>query len=491
MREFVGWVIVHAVLIVVGLVALRALGLGGPGWRSGIAALGPALLLGVCLVVLSLIVLLVCGLPATVWTAALVSAAWAVAGGLIVIRRARSGATLEPGGPEAEVQAPGAETEPQTTAPTASIRRLAIALLTAYAAFGAYALARVPTVSDDARIWSLKGLTLTYYDTLRPEMFASPLVARAHPVYPLLQPVFEAILFRGMGHPALRWFHSELWLLCGAALWTAAYLLSRTRLASHAWFAWAPALALLAVAPQVLLNIGIGYADTFGSIVLASGIVALGLWFERGGGGCLGVAAVLLAGAANIKDEDFIATGVVVVVAALALAVRRRRGRGPELAAAVAFIAAAVLPWRIWVSAHHLSDSVSPPIPRALNPAYVLDRLPELKLSATAMVSQVLSGYGWLAAIFLGVCIVCLVTGTARRTTAFYLGTFLVIVAALLWLYTTTPLSLGFLIPTSMDRTVSVFMAMSAFASAHLLATLVAEHRQPRSSGRGADLGPA
>jgi hypothetical protein len=195
----------------------------------------------------------------------------------------------------------------------------------------------------------------------------------------------------------------------------------------------------------------------------------------------------VLAGAASTKDEDLIGTVVVLIVATVALLVRRRPGRLRPYAIAVGVIIAFIAPWRIWVSAHHLSDSVSPPIPRALSPVYVFDRLHELHLSATALVSTSLSGFPWLAPAFLATCIVCLISGTARRTACFYLGSFIAIIVALLWLYTTTPLSLGFLIPTSMDRTVSVFMVLAGFAGAHLLCELAAAPSPARAGSAAAD----
>ena len=106
----------------------------------------------------------------------------------------------------------------------------------------------------------------------------------------------------------------------------------------------------------------------------------------------MAVAAVVLAGAASTKDEDLIGTIALLVVAAVALMIRRRPGRLRAFAVAVAVVIAFVAPWRIWVSAHHLSDSVSPPIPRALSPVYFLDRLHDLHLTATAMVSTVWVG---------------------------------------------------------------------------------------------------
>jgi hypothetical protein len=457
MRELVGLLLTHAILIAVGVSFLRAFGLLAPGWRPFAVAIGPAFLLGACLVMLSICVLLSIGVPFTLWTVLVVSAAWSAAGWALARRRSPP-ATPAPDG---------------SISPTVRLaRRLVVALFAAYAVFGAWAESRLPTVSDDARIWSLKGLALTYYDTLRPEVFSSSFVTRAHPVYPLLQPVFEATLSRAMGHPQLRWFHAELWLLSGAALWTAAFLISRTRPGSRAMLAWLPVLGLLIVTPESLLNLGIGYADITGSILLGTGALALGLWFERGEDGYLAVATVLLAAAANTKDEDLIGACVVLVVALVALLVRRRGGRLATFVAAVGVFAMFVAPWRIWVSAHHLSDSVEPPLPRALSPIYVLDRLHELHLSATAMVSTVISGFPWLGPVFLATCVICLFTATARRTACFYLGTFVAIIVALLWLYTTTPVSLGFLIPTSMDRTVSVFMVLSGFAAAHLISVL-------------------
>jgi hypothetical protein len=54
-----------------------------------------------------------------------------------------------------------------------------------------------------------------------------------------------------------------------------------------------------------------------------------------------------------------------------------------------------------------------------------------------------------------------------------YLLTFLLLVAAMLWLYTTTSIPLSFLIPTSMNRTVDVFMVPAALSTAHLISLLV------------------
>jgi len=363
-----------------------------------------------------------------------------------------------------------------------------VTLAGAYVALGAYALARLPTVGDDARIWSLRGLTLAYFHRLQPEIFLNQFQAGGHPVYPLFQPVLEALLSMAIGHPQLRLYHTELWLLFAAGVWTAAYLIGRASLSIQRSF-WIAALALLAASSAAVNNLVIGDADITGAVLLATGGLALGLWIERDERGYLVAAAVLLAAAANTKDEDLVASGVVLVAAGVVALVRHRSDmahrRDAPLwlwAGAAAFFAALVTPWRIWVAAHHLSDSAEPPLPRALSPVYVLGRIHELHQTLTAMATQTLTQWGWLAAIFLALCIICLVTRTARRTVCFYLVALAAVVMSLLWFYTTTPLSLAFLIPTSMDRTVDVFMVLSALASAHLLAALVMPPGLPETS---------
>jgi hypothetical protein len=193
---------------------------------------------------------------------------------------------------------------------------------------------------------------------------------------------------------------------------------------------------------------------------------------------------VLLAAAANTKDEDVVGVGIVLVVAVFAAG--REWGRLKPWLVTAGTVAALVLPWRIWTAAHHLSDSVTPPLPRALSPVYVLDRASHLHLTATAMLADVLDSWGWFAAVFLALCGVCLATGVARRIAGFYLASFAVVVVSLLWLYTTTPLPLSFLLPTSLGRTIDVFMMLTPFACAHLLARLSASPSALRAGFRGA-----
>jgi hypothetical protein len=464
MRELVGFALLQGLMALIGVGSLRAAGLLGAGMRSVLLGLGAAWLVGTVVIGQGLVLLLVLGVPFTLTTVAVLSAG--VAGVAFAVAWHR-GVTTE------------RVIDARALRPSALwLTRATIAAAVGYVAFGAYALARAPTQADDARIWSLKGLALTYYDSLRPEIFLNPSTVVSHHVYPLLQPVLEAVLGRTMGQPELRLFHTELWLLVIASIWTAAYLIWWRRRRPAREQAGVALLALVALTPALVSNVWTGHVDATGAVLLATGAVTLGLWIDGAGDGHLWLAAIFLGAAANSKDEDMIGAIVVLLAAGVVLATRSHRVRLRGWLLGVGVCALLVLPWRIWTATHHLNDAVTPPLPRALTPAFLLGRTPELGRVASGMLSHGVNEWGWAAAVFAVCGVVSFLTRTSRRLTAFYLISFAAIVVSLLWLYGTTPVSLSLLIPRSMSRTVDVFMVLTAFASAHLLSTLTPGRRR-------------
>ncbi|MGH2842669.1 MAG: hypothetical protein ACRDKL_03665 [Solirubrobacteraceae bacterium] len=473
MRALLGFVGLQGLLALSGVGLLRAMGLLSADVRSVLLGLGPAWLAGTAMVGLVLVQLLVVGVPFTLVTVAFVTIAVAVVALTLATRR----------GWRAADRAAGVRAAASPRA--MRLVRVATAVAAGYAVFGAYALARAPTIEDDARIWSLKGLALSYHDSLRPEIFLNPWLHVDHSVYPLFQPVLEAVLSRAMGQPQLRLFHTELWLLLIGAIWTAGYLL---------WWRCArplreqlgvALLALVALTPAAVSNISSGHADASGAVVLAIGALTLGLWIERGGNAHLWLAALLLGTAANIKDEDMVgAVGVFLAAGVVLLCGADRRRLWPWLAGS-GLCAAVILPWRIWTGIHHLHDAVTPPLPRALTPGFLLGRTHELRRVGDALLTHSVSEWGWAVAIFAVVCVVCLAIKVSRRLTAFYLLSVLWIIVALAWIYGTTPVNLSLIIPRSLGRTVDVFMMLCAFASAHLLTALLTK-RGGRTARAGA-----
>ena len=148
MTAVIGFVGLQVLLLCSGIAALRAFGLYpmASGRRALIAALGPALLLGAAVVLPLLIVLLVVGIPVTVPTAAVVGLG--SAGLAEALARRRRGLAAPRGGREECMSGPSQAVRWLT--------RAGLAAAGAYVAFGAFALARLPTVGDDARIWSLR-----------------------------------------------------------------------------------------------------------------------------------------------------------------------------------------------------------------------------------------------------------------------------------------------------------------------------------------------
>jgi hypothetical protein len=464
MRGLAGFALLQGLLALIGIGSLRAVGLLGAGMRPALLGLGPAWLLGTALVGLGLVLLLVLGVPFTLITVAVL--------GAVVVSVAFAVAWHRGVSTERVIDA--AAVRPSRL----WLVRVAIATGAAYAGFGAYALARAPVQADDARIWSLKGLFLTYYDSLRPEIFLNPATVVSHHVYPLLQPVLEAALGRAMGRPELGFFHTELWLILIASIWTAAYLIWWRRDRQVKGQAGVVLLALVALTPAMVSNISTGHADATGAVLLAAGAVALGLWIDGAADGHLWLAAILLGAAANTKDEDMIGAIIVLLAAGAVLGAGSHRARLRSWLGAVGVCGLLILPWRIWTATHHLSDSVTPPLPRALTPRFLLGRAPELRRVGMTMISHSVDEWGWAAAIFVILCVVSFATRTSRRLTAFYLVSFVAIIAALLWIYGTTPINLDHLIPRTMSRTVDEFMVLAAFASAHLLSTLTPRLRR-------------
>src|SRR5204862_6853182 len=142
----------------------------------------------------------------------------------------------------------------------------------------------------------------------------------AHLDYPLLQPLLEALTFRAMGGIHLQEWHMSLWIVFASFVWTAGYLL-RSR-GSSVLVVLAP-LGAIALSPYSAYLTTTGYADVTLACFVGAGALAVGLWLDGGRVeyGLLG--AVLLAGAANVKNEGQTAAAAILVAALVLLRVGR------------------------------------------------------------------------------------------------------------------------------------------------------------------------
>ena len=421
MRAAGGFVAIHAVFAAVGMALLFALGMVSRV-RDIPARLGPAYLSGVAAVMSCLVLLLVVGVPIRLPELALTSVLLAI--GFVAIRlwlrrrgRPPAVAVLEAAG--------GMET---------LISRVAVAAIGLYFAVGATAYAKLATFGDDWAFWSFKGRAL--YDfggRLKPEVFLARPAHPPHLDYPVLQPLLESLTFRAMGGVHLQEWHISLWILFASFVWTVGFLLRSRGVSMPIVLAPLAALALSPYASQIVM---VGYADVTVACFVGTGALAIGLWLDGGRYEYALLGAVLLAGAANAKNEGETAAAAVLVGAAVVLGVARERRWGQWLGAS-AVAAAGAAPWILWRSAHGLKNDDLPSLGTSLDVGYLTGRLDRLGSAIDSLGSQLAMTGRWLGVFpcFLMLAIACIVTSTARRQATFYLATIGLMLAVLLWIY--------------------------------------------------------
>ena len=431
-------------LVALRLVALRPVELllvAGPAYVAGVAVSMPAL------IVLAVVGVTVT-LPVIVVTAALLGAVGIAVG---LVRRG-------------------------TPAPATADRRamlVAAGLVALFALYAAYAVWLSPTAWDDANIWSLRAVALFWEGSLSADVFTSPVYAASHQDYPLLQPMLEAATFRAAGSERLQEFHGSLWILFGAAVWTAGWLLARQRIA-----VMLPVLAALLLAPGVHRNLGIGYADATVACFVALGALACGRWVRNGSSGHLVLGAVFLGAAANTKNEGLL-SALIVLAACIAATLATRQRRAVLMAAGAAAITLVmVAPWRLWVAAQGIEGDSLAPLRQSLDPTFLFGERWQAFTYAQEGVLRQLTDQGafvWLAPAFLVVAVSALTTPRARRLGAYYLGIAVLSVLSLLWIYWQTPANSGWLVDTTADRTVLTTMLVVALGLAHLVSDAVGD----------------
>ncbi|HEX8742378.1 MAG TPA: hypothetical protein VF712_04520 [Thermoleophilaceae bacterium] len=461
MRDAVWTVGFHAAFVLPGLALLYALGFVRR-LRDVPLAIGPAYLTGVAGVISLLLIPLVLDvgvrLPQLVVASALCTLALA-ATGFVLARRGRARAEDVPG-----------------AASAGSLERWAgrvgFGALAVFFVAGFSAYAELPTVGDDWTIWSYKAVAFFTLDgELRPEVFAGHEPGPAHLHYPVLQPLLESLYFRSVDGAQLQQWHSMLWILFGAFVWTVAWL-ARTR-AVPAFVALAP-VAALALTQKSHRIIEIGYADVTVACFAAAGALAIGFWVSRGGARYAVLGSVLLAGAANTKNEGLVAA-IAVLVSAAAIVLWSRRDWRATLAAGAIF-AAGVVPWILWRSSNHIRSADVAPLGDSLEWDYLSDRFDRVGVSFSALFDHMSNPSEWnfIAPALLVLAGVCLVSGIARREAAFYLAVPTLMVLALVWVYWTGFLGIEYWLENSSDRTVTTVLYVCGVGTLHLTALLMA-----------------
>jgi hypothetical protein len=328
----------------------------------------------------------------------------------------------------------------------------------AYAISGGF-MARVRPLQDwDAwSIWSRKAEMLVHTGRLPTDFFSSSAYAFMHPDYPLLVPVFESIEYRAMGTVDTRAIHLQFWLLLVAFVLAILYLgLRRGTLLE-----WLPLAVVVAITPSVVSQIFKAYADIPLALFLAVGVLLLGEWLARHDPKNLAVSVLFLAATASTKNEGSVAAVMILVVAGIVTLVAAGRGDLRHLLIAGAAFAAAVLPWRIWLSIEGIHGDISPR--EGLDPSYLAHRTGRIWPSVESLYGQLAKG-GWLyvVPIAASIALVSLLIRRRRAIAAFYLASGALVFAALVWVYWISPTTpIGAFLSTSAYRVVAILAALS------------------------------
>jgi hypothetical protein len=440
------------VLLAAGVVSRRAVDMLG--------ALGLAYLTGTAVVPLVLVTLLVVGVPLELETFAAVVLICVVIG---VLRSRGREVDRKPS------RAPRRGWLWRSWTVDARVTAVFVVVFGAFSAIGLLSAFDMPLIGGDAwTIWARKAEMLTVHGSLRADFFASPSYGFMHPDYPLQYPVWEALHFRASGTFDTSALLRHVWLLLVAFVWAVAYLLRK----QVRPVVWAPLLLLAAAAPGIWQQLLNGYADVPMAIFACLGAICLALWLRDGEGRFIGLAALMLAAAANTKNEGLMAAVSLLIAAGGVTFFRRLRIRQFLLAGSLTVLA--ILPWRIWLATEGIKGDM--PVSEGVNPGYLLDRTDRVWPAIHAIGHQLADQGRWLYLLPLAVLVLVasLLSGIGRRVAGFYLVSLVLFWAGLVWSYWISPYPIGWHLSTSAGRVISVLMFICLAAVVHLSGVLMA-----------------
>jgi hypothetical protein len=439
MRAIFAPILLHLLILIAGLGLLRVAGVVPRLWSiRALAAGGLAYLCGLAAVLTLSVLLLVLGGPFDLAT--FVGICLLLASPLVVELRSIAGTRwVRPqwlAKPRAYWRAAPLE------------RRVVLVTMSVFALVGVVGLLTLSGQPIDREVgydtwnlWMRKANLMFFGSHLPLAVFKSRTEGYIQAYYPLGYPLLLAAHMRSMGVYETSTVHVVVWVLLLAFVWAGAFLASQvTR--PLVWGILLPGTVFL-VYPQA----STGYADIPVAIFLCLGVLATGIWLERGRRADLWVACLLLAGAAQIKNEGYIGALLILLVAGCYLLRRRRRLAAIRdlMLGGGGVVLVAILPWRVWLKANHIQGDHS--LGETFNPVYLVDHFkrvwPALKALETQLANQ--ASTSGLIVIALALALLRL-RGRARNPlSSFYLAVGLLYFLSLLAAFWTSPYVESFL----------------------------------------------
>jgi hypothetical protein len=192
---------------------------------------------------------------------------------------------------------------------------------------------------DAWSFWIPKAKAIYYFGGLDEQFFTTLPGAS----YPPLVPALDAAAFHAMGGIDVVTIHVQYWLVGVGFVWALAGLLSER---ASAWMVW-PFVLLALVAPRIGGRLSIPEADLLLDFLFVIASVLIVYWILDRERWRLVVATILLCGMVLTKREGLLLAAILVAAALLASA-REWRAAWPALGASVAVVVLVAVPWRIW-----------------------------------------------------------------------------------------------------------------------------------------------
>jgi hypothetical protein len=308
---------------------------------------------------------------------------------------------------------------------------------------------------DSWTFWTPKAHALYALNGLDAGWFTSADLANKD--YPILLPAIEAAGFRFTGYETSL-LDLQSWFVFAAFI-RAVYEIGATR--ARPVVLWA-VLTMLVVAPSVADQLAAAEADIPEAVFFASAGMAAWIWLTERQKSALVVAVVLAAGAAATKVEGLPFTVSLFIALSFAAAARGFRRRGAEaLVAGATSISVGLVPWRVWISEHGISNQASSG--RVTGVTYLAQHLARAPIAAGYLAVKLLDPRAWLFIIPLAAIVgAAAARSGARRYLLFPVATVVLAYCGLILAYWSTPLPFHYHLATSARRVITGIVFLCA-----------------------------
>ena len=459
MRDYAGVLALSVVHLGLGAAVLYGLGLAR-AWRAQLSYAGLSLVVGWVLLGIASSFALVAGLALTV--PELLVLAFVLAGCALLLSRRVAPAVVGSGAPAA----------------AAWLNWVAVAgaaLLFVYVeALFRRAKVEQPHDWDVWAFWLPKAKSIVYFGGL--DTGVGGYTSFANPDYPPLVPASEAGVFRFVGSADPRALPLQHWVLAVAFFGALAALLARR---VPQWIVW-PSLAMLAVLPTYTRFVGSSLAEEPLVLIVGVATVCGALWMLEGEARLGVLCGILLAGEALAKNEGLVFAVLVALVIGLA-----RSAAWPRRLASTALLAAApilaVVPWRLWMQAHHVPPTAAYRFGDLFRPSYLADRVDRLGIAFERLPGFVFAWDRWLLTVPVAIALALIVARRRPPLSALLLVGLVVGFLGNAVTYWISTFPLDWYISTSAARTTATLVIFAAV----LLPLLAAEAFAPEPDASG------